>query len=535
MNKKQQSIFEYALVIILGMITYLLAGYFDLLEVIIEFSHQHEEYELDEILTTSFVISFALLILVIRRSSQLKNEIVIRGKAEKAIAELAYSDPLTKLPNRRSFMARLDYVIKQAERDKSHQALIFIDIDNFKNINDTSGHVAGDALLCAFSDRAKKCLRNNDMIARIAGDEFVVLISNINYPQDAAIIAEKIIEKSKVPYTIQSETLKITLSIGIAITPIDSNDPEQLISYADKAMYKVKQEGKNNLQFFSQQINDIEMQRQKTLSLLKIAIEKQELYLDYQPIYNKQLNIHSLEALIRWNNSELGLVSPAVFIPIAEKNGLISSITCWVINTVCQQLQCWMHQGVRLPQVSVNISCVDLIDPAFADVVQALLVEYDVDPSLLEFEITETSVMKDVSITIPNLEKINKLGIRLAIDDFGSEYSSMSYLMMLPIQTLKIDKIFVDDLEISDKSKSIFNAIVALGKELGLLVITEGVETEYQANFVLNSGSNALQGYYYCKPMAVKDITKILLSQVELTDISEMQVESNGNQIKRHP
>lgn len=507
MTNRPRFIRDFLILCFIAVVSFILAGHFDLLEAFIEFSHQHEDMELDELFTTGVILSVALTGMTTLRSMQLSKQIQLRLAAEKKVKALAFQDPLTNLPNRRLFLTELDFATKLACREKQKQAVIFIDIDDFKQINDTYGHAAGDEVLCQLAKRIQGCIRDNDILARIAGDEFALLLTNIKDPHDASIVCEKILPKISEPVSYQEEQFKITLSIGIAITPDDSNEPDELISYADKAMYSVKRSGKNNYQYFSQQLNSLEQRKSKILGMLKLASVTNELYLEYQPIYNQSMKIIKLEALARWQNSELGSVSPAEFIPLAETNGLISDITDRVVNKTCLQMQTWQTQGVSLPVISINISGIDISDPDFADRMKRLLKSSGISPELIEFEITETAIMQDVEISIINLTKLREFGFSLAIDDFGVKHSSMSYLVKLPVQTLKIDQMFVHNIEDSEQGKLIYEAIIALGKTLGLKVVTEGVETESQAKAAKKFNSDALQGFHYCKPLSVEDVT----------------------------
>ncbi len=519
--KKPNLLFKELLAIfIFALIAFVISGYFDVLENFIAFSQAHEAWELDEILVTSMVLTFVLLAKVIKRSQDLALEIELRKIAEQKIQELAFQDTLTNLPNRRIFMTKLSFVMKQNSQNHSQQAILFIDLDNFKEVNDTFGHSTGDDLLCQFARRARGCIKQNDILSRIAGDEFSVLLSNIKDPHDAAIVAERIIQGLSLPFSINGNQIRVSLSIGIAITPQDSISAEELMSFADKAMYFVKHQGKNNYQFFSQEINSKEIQRLEIISTLKNAIEFDKFFLEYQPVYDKNQRIVQLEALLRLNSKETGLISPNLFIPIAEKNGLIGEITTLVISSVCKQLKHWRLQNVNIKKVAINISSIELRDPFFVGIVEKILKKNDIAASNIEFEITETAIMQDIDQSIITLNKLRDLGITLAIDDFGVEYSSMSYLRILPIQKLKIDKMFVDDIENSEQARLIFNAIAALGKALDLFVITEGVETEFQARYVLKSETNAIQGFYFSRPLHPDVITKKM--QCSITHVPKL-------------
>ena len=500
---------------LLAAVVFAISGYFDALERFIEYSNAHEDWELDEILVTAMVLTFVLLAKALKASQDLRCEIELRKIAERQIQELAFQDTLTNLPNRRIFISKLSFAIKQSIQDSSMQAVLFIDLDNFKEVNDTFGHSAGDDLLCQFSVRASSCIKQSDLLSRIAGDEFSILLSNIKDSHEAAMVAERILKETSLPFIISGNQIHVSLSIGIAITPQDSTCTEEIMSFADKAMYFVKHQGKNNYQFFSQELNAKENQRLEIISTLKKAIELNDFFLEYQPVYNRNNRIFQIEALLRLNGREAGLIGPEVFIPIAEKNGLIGEITFLVIDAVCKQLKQWKLNGVDVNKVAINISSVELRDPLFAEHVETLLKQCDMATSTIEFEISEKAIMRNIDSAIETLNKLSKLGITLAIDDFGVEYSSMTYLKMLPVHTLKVNKMFVDDIENIEQAKPIFNAIVALAKALGLFVITEGVETELQARYVLNSATDAIQGFYFSRPVHPDVITKKMKSDID--------------------
>lgn len=494
-----------------GVVAFFLASYFDALEVFVAFSEAHEDWELDELISTTFVLVIVMLFIMIKRGKELNREIVRRESVEREISELAYLDPLTELPNRRLFMSQLKSSIEQSLRLGSQQAVLFIDIDDFKSINDTYGHAAGDSLLVELAARIGRCVSQTDMVSRIAGDEFAVLLSDVKDPDSAAWVAKNIIQGVSSPFTVSGLNISVSLSIGIAITPRDSTSSEELMSFADKAMYLVKRQGKNSYQFFSPDLNAKEIQRLEILSELKMAVDNNEMFLEYQPVYDKRFNIIQVEGLLRWVNPKLGPIQTEIFIPLAEKNGLSETLSIFVLETASQHIKSWARRGIKMPKVALNISGSDLRNSSFADSVQRILLSQNIDATIIEFEMTESAILCDIEQSMSTLKRLSSLGCSLGIDDFGVDYSSMNYLRNLPIRTLKIDKTYIDQLGTNEHSRLVFNAIVAFGNALGLSVIAEGVETEAQLTWVQNSEVSAIQGFYMSKPLHPDAAAKELL------------------------
>jgi diguanylate cyclase (GGDEF)-like protein/PAS domain S-box-containing protein len=430
-------------------------------------------------------------------------EDITERKQNSALIEYqATHDDLTGLPNRALLKDRLHQAIHHATRTNSQLAVVFVDLDQFKDINDSMGHHVGDQLLMIIADRLSQCTRESDTVARPGGDEFVLLISNLHGVDGLSHSLQRILETVAQPCNIDPREFVVTCSIGISLFPDDGNDIDTLLKHADNAMYKAKQAGKNNFQFYTKELNELLMERLELEYHLRLAIRNQEFELYYQP---KQC-LHSgrltgIEALIRWKSPTNGLVSPARFIPIAEESILIEHIGEWVLNEACRQSVLIREQtGISLP-VSVNISPRQFYNPQLPELIEQVLMTYQIEPHLLELEITEGTLISQPSKFSIVLDKLKALGLRLSIDDFGTGYSSMGYLKSFPVDHLKIDQSFVRNLEMDTADQAILRAIVALGKNLGLKVIAEGVETTSQRNFLAAIGCDEMQGYLLSRPI----------------------------------
>jgi diguanylate cyclase (GGDEF)-like protein len=444
-------------------------------------------------------------------NKDLEKEISERKRAEEDLLHLAHHDPLTELPNRLLFIDRLEQSINKARRLGEQVAVLFIDLDRFKKINDSLGHTVGDELLRRVAIRFQSCLRNEDTVSRLGGDEFTVIMESLHKPQYATITAQKLIEAMEEPFMIQGHEFFITTSIGISLYPQDGAIAEELLRNADSAMYRAKDEGRNTFQFYTSDMTEQAFERILMETNLLRAIEKQELVVYYQPqISLRTREIIGLEALVRWNHPELGLVSPARFIPLAEDNGLILPIGEYVLATACGQMASWEQQGIRPGKVSVNLSGKQLQKKGLLETISRTLEVCACQPGWLELEVTEGFVMKDPEHSIPVLQGIRDLGVELAIDDFGTGYSSLAYLKRLPITKLKIDQSFVRDIPDDPDDEAIARAIVALGYSLNLKVIAEGVENAAQEAFLLNEGCVEAQGFFYAPPLPVEEIHALL-------------------------
>ncbi|HPF57693.1 MAG TPA: EAL domain-containing protein [Candidatus Competibacteraceae bacterium] len=444
-------------------------------------------------------------------------------RAEERIWQLAFTDSLTRLPNRELFKDRLDTALKLAKRRNSQLALLFLDLDNFKRINDTLGHGVGDLLLQATAERLKLSVRANDSvsrneaeeqdesIARLGGDEFTVLLPDIQHSADAAIVAERIQASLSQPLTLSGHEVFITPSIGIAVFPQDGEDPDTLIKNADLAMYFAKHQGRNLYQFYDATLNEAAHKRLTMENQLRKAIERNELSLYYQP----QLDLPSgricgVEALARWTNDVLGTVPPLEFIPLAEETGLIIPIGEWVLRTACQQAKAWQVTGIGVARMAVNISALQFVQPRFTEWVMQILEETGLEPMMLELEITESLLMKDPEGASHTLQTLKNLGVQLAIDDFGTGYSNLSRLKQLPLDRLKIDEVFVREINLQPSNAAIATAVIAMAESMGLQVIAEGVENEAQLHFLKAKHCNEIQGYYLSWPLPAAEITAML-------------------------
>lgn len=452
-------------------------------------------------------------------------DITERQKANERIRYLAYYDPLTSLPNRALFNENLKFVLKMANRNNHQVAVLFIDIDRFKFINDTLGHTVGDLLLKTLAERLRSCLRDTDMfmaanrddesvnLARLGGDEFIVLLSNISKDFDPARVARRIMSVVSQPCLLDGHEVTVTPSIGIAIYPRDGRDIESLLKHADVAMYNAKQKGKNNFQFYMNTMNEKALDRLRLEGSLRKAVENEELELYYQPqVHLGKRKVIGLEALVRWNHPERGLVSPGEFIPLAEETGLIVSIGDWVLRTACIQARRWYEEGVHDVVVSVNLSSQQFRQNRFIANVAATIDETGVDPKLLGLELTESTIMSNAVETVETLLQLKSMGIKLSVDDFGTGYSSLSYLKQFPLDVLKVDRSFIKDVTVNEDDARIVTAIMNMAKGLGMHVIAEGVETPEQFHFLMEQGGKdtAIQGYLFGRPLPVGATSQLL-------------------------
>jgi diguanylate cyclase (GGDEF)-like protein len=416
---------------------------------------------------------------------------------------MATHDVLTGLPNRLMFNQLLNQAIRSAQRHKRQLAVLFIDLDRFKTINDSLGHEAGDRLLKEIGKRFKRSLRADDVIGRMGGDEFVILIEEVNELNQVALVAHKILSSTIKPMVLTGEECRITASIGISIYPKDGLDEQSLMKNADIAMYFAKEEGRNNYQFYSK---DIQSQSNKRFSIetnLRRALERNELSLKYQAKLDfKTGMITGVEALLRWKNLSIGLITPTQFIPVAEETGLIVPIGRWVMKTACAQNVAWQRQGLPPVCMAVNLSLRQLMDDNLLKDIKAALDDSGMAPNLLELEITESMVMQNPVRLIELLTNIKKLGVRIAIDDFGTGYSSLAQIQHFPIDTLKVDRSFIRNLAQDSENQAITQAIITMGKTLKLTVVAEGVETQEQKDFLRDLICDEMQGFYFSKPIA---------------------------------
>lgn len=429
--------------------------------------------------------------------------------ASEKLAHMAKHDYLTGLPNRSLLADRLSQAIPLALRHHKKVAIMYLDIDNFKHINDSLGHGVGDKLLQSLAKRLLTCIRFSDTVSRHGGDEFVILLSEVNDAADAIFIAEKLIDAMAEPHVIEGNPLNVTISIGISLCPENGINSEILMRNADTAMYHAKKKGRNTYQVFNGEMNALAVMRQSVEQALYLAIERLELVIYYQPKINLQtFDLTGVEALLRWQKSGNHLVMPVDFITIAEESGLILPIGNWVLRQACTQAKVWIAAGIDIKQIAVNISAKEFHHKNFFNSVHTILLETGLEPHRLEIELTESGLMQDTEPTMAILYGLKELGVRIAVDDFGTGYSSLSYLQRFPIDTLKIDQSFVQDID-SDAGIAIVNAIVAMGQGLKLQVVAEGIETSHQLEVLVNTcNCPEGQGFLFSKPVTAKDFSK---------------------------
>ncbi|WP_340084520.1 EAL domain-containing protein [Siminovitchia sp. FSL H7-0308] len=442
-----------------------------------------------------------------------------RKNWEQKIYHLAYHDTLTDLPNRRLFMNNLDKAISSLNK-QDKLAILFIDLDRFKYINDSFGHDMGDYILIEAAQRIKQALRSTDLVARLGGDEFTVILPQIEDVEMVKAIAEKIQQKFKEPIQIPGEQLYLSCSIGIALYPENGRNADDLLKRADTALYTVKERGRSGFALFKHEMEEKSLERIMLENELTKAVKEEQFHLDYQPKLDFSNNeLIGMEALVRWNHPELGMIPPNKFIPIAEETGLIIPIGEWVIREACKQNKSWQDLGYPPLTISVNISVRQLEQTNLLGTIQQILAETGLDPQWLEIEVTE-SILSDLENAADILQKIRDFGVQISIDDFGTGYNSFSYIKHLPIDTVKIDSTFVRDIQNSEESQAIIEAILVLARTLGINVVAEGVESKSQLHFLEKEGCNQGQGYLFSKPVA-SDVferylqeRKLLLSNV---------------------
>jgi diguanylate cyclase (GGDEF)-like protein/PAS domain S-box-containing protein len=436
-----------------------------------------------------------------------------RKLAEERIYHLAHHDALTGLPNRFSLHDRLSQAVVSARRETRLLAVMFLDLDHFKAINDSLGHPVGDRLLIEVAHRLKACVRESDVVARLGGDEFVVVMTDVGEPAIGvvSVMAAKIMQRLTQSHVIDGHDLHATPSIGIAVFPNDGDDADTLMKNADVAMYHAKARGRRNFQFFAASMNEAAAERVELEGSLRQAIDGNEMLLHFQPqVDSISGRVVGVEALVRWQHPSRGMIPPAKFIPLAEETGLIEPLGRWVLDAACRQLQKLAQQGRQNVRMGVNLSARQLREGDLVDYVRELLATYRLQPGDLELEITESTAMENADTTIGILRRLRELGVALAIDDFGTGYSSLAYLKLLPIQRLKLDRSFVRDIETDHNDAIICSATIALAHSLGLEVVAEGVETEAQLTYLKYLGCDLIQGYYFSKPLPGDELTAFL-------------------------
>ncbi len=446
----------------------------------------------------------------IERSLAVAIDVTEHRQAEQEVKKLAYYDTLTGLPNRTLFQDRLGQALAHARRNNSKVEVLFLDLDRFKGINDTLGHAIGDEFLKIIAQRLKECMRRGDTVARLGGDEFVIVLSSYSGDQDGATFAERVLETLAQPVKLAGGELCSTASIGISIYPIDGQDIDTLLRNADIAMYAAKERGRNNYQFFSDEMNTRVVEKLGLETSLRRALDRGELFLFYQPQIDIQSGrIIGVESLLRWRHPQEGLIPPEKFIPIAEETGLILSIGEWALRTACKQAREWQIAGHTPIRMAVNLSARQFKQANVIDMVDRVLEETGLDPKWLELELTESLIMDNTVETIMALTDIKVRGIHLAIDDFGTGYSSLAYLKNFPIDRIKIAQEFVHGLPGDGDSEAIVEAIIAMGKSLKLNVLAEGVENLEQLEFLTQRHCHEVQGFYFSRPCTAPEIGEL--------------------------
>jgi diguanylate cyclase (GGDEF)-like protein len=473
---------------------------------------RHDTYDLHHVQLLSAVASQlgVYLAMVELKDRERRAQEVLREK-ELRLRAMSQHDALTDLPNRLLLKDRLIQAISRARRNRNQLAVLFLDLDGFKHINDSLGHPIGDKLLQSVAACLSACVRKSDTVSRHGGDEFVIVLSQVTHVEDAAISAAKIISELKREHSIGEHCLRVTVSIGISTYPGDGEDGETLLKNADTAMYRAKEYGRDNYQFFTPDMGFQAVERQSLESQLRYALERQELLLHYQPKVNLKTGaITSVEALVRWQHPERGLLLPGQFLTIAEDTGMIVAIGQWVLREACRQTREWLDAGLLAVPVAVNISSVEFRSDQFLEGVQVALKNACLDPRYLELELTETVLMRHAESAAHAIEQLKAIDVRLAVDDFGTGYSSLSYLTRFPTDALKVDQSFVRDIIVSAHDAIVVSAIISMGKSLKHRVIAEGVETPEQLAFLQAHGCDEGQGYYFSRPLVAQQFAKLL-------------------------
>jgi len=456
------------------------------------------------VVATVAIMGIALIVSVLDRQMHLRTRhlAISLARANEELVQAALHDPLTKLPNRVLLQDRIEQAIEKAKRKQESLAVMFLDLDGFKSVNDAYGHQAGDLLLADVATRIRGLLRSQDTLSRLGGDEFVLVAPSTD-PDDAAVVAQRILDAVSLPIQAQGIDVQVTASIGIAMYPSDGVTERDLMAHADAAMYHTKDNGRNGYTFFAPSMNISAHQQLKLLNDLRRAVERNELVLHYQPKFAApDYRMAGVEALLRWQHPDMGLLPPGAFIAAAERSGLILSLGEWVLDEACRQLHAWDTAGHDVPTIAVNLSPLQFSSPSLVETVRDTLARHALDPTRLTLEITETTAMRDADASVGILDELTRMGVRISIDDFGTGYSSLLYLKRLPATELKIDRAFVRELESNADDAAIVASIVALGRTLNLKVVAEGVETPGQQQQLRQLGCDFYQGYLLGEPVA---------------------------------
>jgi diguanylate cyclase (GGDEF)-like protein len=467
---------------------------------------------------------------LVKMAGRLAAIVIEQRQLADQLTHQAQHDALTGLPNRLLFRDRLQQAVVQARQHERLAGLLYIDLDRFKLINDTLGHAAGDRLLYQVTQRLQGCVRPNDTLARMGGDEFTVVLSDLEDPLGAIRVAQRILEACREPFLVVGHELFVTTSIGISLYPTDGHNPEELMRKADQALYRSKEQGKNSYQLYTPAIDDVAVTQLSVENQLRGALGRGELLLYYQPQFEVNSGqVSGVEALLRWRHPELGLISPANFIPLAEQSGLIIPIGAWVLREACRQSRAWQQAGYAALKIAVNVSTLQFAQADFIETVVQALSNSNLAPGWLQLEVTESLLMHDPEDTAAKLAELRRLGVTVAIDDFGTGYSSLAYLRQLPIDALKIAQPFVREIGVNLKNTpndlAIVTAVTNLAHSLGMRVIAEGVETEEQLAFLAGIGCNEMQGYLTSPPMPVEEL-ELLLEQEAERQVTRIEYQS---------
>ncbi len=448
-----------------------------------------------------------------QRTIQLKQEILEREQAQQQLLQIALQDSLTKLPNRNWFIEKLSQEIAQNRIDPEYKyAVLFLDCDNFKTINDSLGHILGDRILQTIPRRLKSCLVENSFLGRFGGDEFIILLSELQNHQEAIVITAKIQESLADSFLIDQKDIFLNFSIGIVFGSQDYEQPEQLLRNADLAMYRAKDLGKGQYQIYNQEMHRNALERLQLETDLRIGIKKQEFFLQYQPIVTlEKFVLKGFEALIRWQHPKKGFISPGKFIPVSEETGLIIPLGLWVLQQSCEQLNTWQqnHSNASSIQININVAVQQFYQSNLVEEIDHILATTDILPDCLNLEITESAIMHNTDLASKTLQQLRERRIKISIDDFGTGYSSLSYLHQFPVDNLKIDRSFINRIQDTSEECKIVEAIVNLAHHLDMKVTAEGIETETQLKYLQNLGCDYAQGYYFARPLDTQTINNL--------------------------
>ncbi len=438
-----------------------------------------------------------------------------RRAKDAQLRHVAFHDTLTGLPNRKSFYDRLEEFLRHANRRKSDRtwALMFLDLDKFKQVNDALGHDTGDRLLKAVADRIKRCLRGSDLLFRLGGDEFTVIVTDLNRAIDVARVAAKLIDTVAGPFHVNGKEIFTTTSIGISVCPSDGWDAASLVKNADMAMYAAKSAGGGAYRFFTEAMNRKAQYRLELENSLRKALKRKQLVLYYQSLVNDARRIVGMEALLRWHHPKMGLLLPADFIRISEETGIIVPVGKWVLQQACAQARCWHAMGFPDLFIAVNLSARQLIEPDFERMVTDVLEKSGLPPERLKLELSESSLIQNPEVCITKMKRLREIGVAFAIDDFGAGYASLSYLKRFPVDTLKIDRSFISDAMNSRGDQEVIKTIIAMARNLNIATVAEGVETVAQKDFLSSHGCDRMQGFLFAHPVPVAQFDKLLERQ----------------------